>query len=148
MTRSAGLNRLKAGFKSKIRENSFAFPSIQVWNSALPEVTTAETEAKSRAAIKKYVCEDPASLVDKGHHHVESSGMIMTIPKGKDIRGDQNYESKTKMIIVQTPISTRHFLIDSSFHHLVTYTPYPIVNLSNRKSMFLCLMINVKYIHT
>ena len=55
ITRSAGLNRLKIGFKSKIRENSFAYPSIQIWNSAPPEVTTAESESKARAAIKKYV---------------------------------------------------------------------------------------------
>ena len=55
ITRSAGLNKLKSGFKSKIRENSFAYPSIQIWNSAPPEVTTAETEAKARAAIRKYV---------------------------------------------------------------------------------------------
>ena len=55
ITRSAGLNRLKIGFKSKIRENSFVFPSIQIWNSAPPEVTTAESESKARVAIKKYV---------------------------------------------------------------------------------------------
>ena len=55
ITRSAGLNRLKTGFKSKIRENSFVFPSIQIWNSAPPEVTTAESESKARVEIKKYV---------------------------------------------------------------------------------------------
>ena len=55
ITRSAGLNKLKIGFKSKIRENSFAFPSIQIWNSAPPEVTTAESETKARAAIREYV---------------------------------------------------------------------------------------------
>ena len=55
ITRSAGLNKLKAGFKSRIRENSFAYPCIQLWNSGPPEVTTAESEAKARAAIKRYV---------------------------------------------------------------------------------------------
>ena len=55
ITRSAGLNKLKIGFKSKVRENSFAYPSIQVWNSAPPEVTTAESESKARVAIRKYV---------------------------------------------------------------------------------------------
>ena len=40
ITRSAGLNKLKISFKSKIRENSFAFPRIQLWNSAPPDVTT------------------------------------------------------------------------------------------------------------
>ena len=55
ITRSAGLNKLKPYFKSKIREHSFAYPSIQVWNSAPPDVTTAETESKAKAAIKRYV---------------------------------------------------------------------------------------------
>ena len=55
ITRSAGLNRLKAGFRSKIRENIFTYPSIQIWNSAPPEVTTAETESQARDAIRKYV---------------------------------------------------------------------------------------------
>ena len=53
ITRSAGLNRLKIGFKSKLRENSFAYPSILIWNSAPPEVTTAESESKARSAIRK-----------------------------------------------------------------------------------------------
>ena len=55
ITRSAGLNKLKAHYKSKIRENSFVYPSIQIWNSAPSEVTTAETESKARTAIRKYV---------------------------------------------------------------------------------------------
>ena len=55
ITRSAGMNKLKSCFKTKIRENSYAYPSIQIWNSAPREVTTAETETKARAAIRKYV---------------------------------------------------------------------------------------------
>ena len=55
ITRSAGLNKLKISFKSKIREDSFAFPSIQLWNSASPDVTTAESESKARTAIREYV---------------------------------------------------------------------------------------------
>ena len=54
-TRSAGLNKLKTCFKTKIRENSFAHPSIQLWNVAPTDVTTAETEAKARKAIRKFV---------------------------------------------------------------------------------------------
>ena len=50
ITRSAGMNKLKFCFKTKIRENS-----IQIWNSAPREVTTAETETKARAAIREYV---------------------------------------------------------------------------------------------
>ena len=55
ITRSAGLNKLKSHFKSKIREHSFLYPSIQVWNSAPPDVTTAESESKARSAIRRYV---------------------------------------------------------------------------------------------
>ena len=55
ITRSAGLNKLKAPFKSKIRENSFVYPSVQIWNSAPSEVTTALTETSARTAIRKYV---------------------------------------------------------------------------------------------
>ena len=54
-TRSAGLNKLKTCFKTKIRENSFAFPSIQLWNAAPSEVTTANTEAAARRAIRLFV---------------------------------------------------------------------------------------------
>ena len=54
-TRSAGLNKLKNCFKSKIRENSFAYPSIQLWNAAPSDITTAETEAKVRKAIRSFV---------------------------------------------------------------------------------------------
>ena len=55
ITRSAGLNKLKTHFKSKIRDNSFVYPSIQIWNSAPSEITTAETESRARTAIRKYV---------------------------------------------------------------------------------------------
>ena len=55
ITRSAGSNKLKNNFKSTIRENSFSYPSIQVWNSAPTEVTTAVSETKARAEIRKYV---------------------------------------------------------------------------------------------
>ena len=54
-TRSAGTNKLKNKFKSKIRENSFIYPSIQLWNSAPVDVTTATTESQARANIRKYV---------------------------------------------------------------------------------------------
>ena len=54
-TRSAGLNKLKTNFKTKLRENSFAYPSIQLWNTAPSDITTAETEAKARKAIRAFV---------------------------------------------------------------------------------------------
>ena len=54
-TRSAGLNKLKTVFKSKIRENSFAYPSVQLWNSAPSDITTETKESRARKAIRKYV---------------------------------------------------------------------------------------------
>ena len=54
-TRSAGSNKLKSHFKSKIRENSFAYPSVQLWNSAPPEITTETTESRVKKAVRKFV---------------------------------------------------------------------------------------------
>ena len=55
ITRSAGLNKLKTVFRSKIRENSFAYPSVQLWNSAPAEITTENNESRVRKAIRNYV---------------------------------------------------------------------------------------------
>ena len=55
ITRSAGLNKLKTVFKSKIRENSFTYPSVQLWNSAPPEIATETRESRVRIAIRNYV---------------------------------------------------------------------------------------------
>ena len=49
--------RLKSKFKTKIRETSFQFPSVQLWNSAPIEITEAQTETQARAAIRRYVKE-------------------------------------------------------------------------------------------
>ena len=38
-----------------MRENSFIYPSIKLWNSAPPEVTIAETESKARIATRNFV---------------------------------------------------------------------------------------------
>ena len=55
ITRSAGLNKLKNVFKSKLRDNSFAYPSIQLWNSAPANVTTEIKESRARTAIRNFV---------------------------------------------------------------------------------------------
>ena len=55
VTRSAGLNKLKNVFKSKLRDNSFAYPSIQLWNSAPANVTTEIKESRARTAIRNFV---------------------------------------------------------------------------------------------
>ena len=55
ITRSTGTRKLKMNFKTKIRENSFIYPSIKLWNSAPSEVTIAETESQARTAIRNFV---------------------------------------------------------------------------------------------
>ena len=57
-TRSSNKIKLKSHFKTRIRETSFQFPSVQLWNSAPKEITEAITEAKARAEIRKYVIEN------------------------------------------------------------------------------------------
>ena len=54
-TRSTNKVRLQASFRSRIRENSFQFPSVQLWNAAPSEVTEADSESKARAAIRNHV---------------------------------------------------------------------------------------------
>ena len=54
-TRNAGKNKLKNVFKTKIRENSFAYPSVKLWNSAPPNITTETKESRARKAIREYV---------------------------------------------------------------------------------------------
>ena len=62
-TRSAGLNKLKTVFKSKIRENSFAYLSVQLWNSAPADITTETSESRVRKAISK-ICKNPSNVID------------------------------------------------------------------------------------
>ena len=53
--RNTSKNRLKSNFKSRLRENSFYYPSVRLWNNAPTEVTNAMTESAARTAIRKYV---------------------------------------------------------------------------------------------
>ena len=54
-TRSTNQIKLKSHFKSRLRENSFQFPSVQLWNAAPPEITEARSESKARADIRKHI---------------------------------------------------------------------------------------------
>ena len=54
-TRDSQKIRLKSSFKSQLRENSFQYPSVQLWNSAPLDVTNASTETKAKTAIRAYV---------------------------------------------------------------------------------------------
>ena len=54
-TRSEGSEKLQISFKSKIRESSFHYPSVLLWNSAPKEVTNAVSEYQAKTAIKKFV---------------------------------------------------------------------------------------------
>ena len=53
--RSSSQIKLKTTFRSKLRENSFHFPSVELWNSAPSEVTEARSESKAREEIRKHV---------------------------------------------------------------------------------------------
>ena len=55
VTRNSNKIRLKSGFKSRLRENSFQFPSVQLWNAAPESVTSAKTETMARNEIKSFV---------------------------------------------------------------------------------------------
>ena len=54
-TRGSEKIRLKSNFRSQLRENSFQYPSVQLWNSAPQDITNASTESAARAAIRAYV---------------------------------------------------------------------------------------------
>ena len=54
-TRLVNKIRLKANFKTRLRESSFHYPSVQVWNSAPLSVTKATSESQARNAIREYV---------------------------------------------------------------------------------------------
>ena len=54
-TRSAGTKKLQINFRTKLREASFHFPSVRLWNSAPEEVTNAPTESQAKTAIRKFV---------------------------------------------------------------------------------------------
>ena len=54
-TRSETKIRLKSNFKTRLRESSFHYPSVQVWNTAPPSVTNAQSESQARTAIRDYV---------------------------------------------------------------------------------------------
>ena len=47
--------RLKSEFKSRLRENSFHYPSVQLWNAAPQTVTNSKSESQARKAIRDFV---------------------------------------------------------------------------------------------
>ena len=47
--------QLKALFKSRLRENSFHYPSVRLWNSAPQTITHSKSELQARKAIRDYV---------------------------------------------------------------------------------------------
>ena len=55
ITRSSGTKKLKINFKSKIRESSFHYQSVRLWNSAPHEIINAETQSQAKKAIREYV---------------------------------------------------------------------------------------------
>ena len=57
-TRSSNKIRLKTHFKSRLRDTSFQYPSVQLWNSAPSEITEAQTESSAKNAIRTFVQEN------------------------------------------------------------------------------------------
>ena len=57
------INKIKTVFKSKLRENSFVYPSVQLWNSAPSEITIETTESKAKKAIRHFVKTDIARRI-------------------------------------------------------------------------------------
>ena len=58
-TRASTKIRLKSGLKSRLRDNSFHYPSVKLWNSAPSTVCNAQTESQARAAIRAFVISLP-----------------------------------------------------------------------------------------
>ena len=54
-TRAMNTQRLKNCVKTTLRENSFKYPSVVLWNLAPENVTTAENEKKAKKAIRAFV---------------------------------------------------------------------------------------------
>ena len=53
--RSSNRIRLKTNLRSRLRENSFQFPSVELWNAAPAQITEAKCESKARTEIRRYV---------------------------------------------------------------------------------------------
>ena len=54
-TRAANQNRIKLGANSKIKENSFLYPSVTLWNMAPTSVVEAKKESIAKKSIRKFV---------------------------------------------------------------------------------------------
>ena len=54
-TRAANHNRIKVGSNNKIRESSFLYPSVKLWNMAPLSVVEAPNESNARKAIRDFV---------------------------------------------------------------------------------------------
>ena len=58
-TSSTGSRKLKMNFKTKIRESSFYYQSLRVWNSAPEDVTNPSNESQANSAIRRFVLSLP-----------------------------------------------------------------------------------------
>ena len=54
-TRASQNNKIKVVKNSQLRENSFVYPTVKLWNSAPVSVTRAETEIKAKKGIREFV---------------------------------------------------------------------------------------------
>ena len=54
-TRAAQNNKIKVLKNSQLRENSFVYPTVKLWNSAPISVTQADSESKAKKGIRQFV---------------------------------------------------------------------------------------------
>ena len=55
-TRAASENRIQVGgLNSKLKDNSFHYPSVKLWNMAPVAVVMSKTEGSARKAIRQFV---------------------------------------------------------------------------------------------
>ena len=54
-TRASASNKIKVGMNSQLRENSFVYPTVKLWNRAPDSVRLANTELKAKREIRQFV---------------------------------------------------------------------------------------------
>ena len=54
-TRAAESNKIKVALNSQLRENSFVYPTVKLWNSAPRSITLAKTQLKAKKEIRQFV---------------------------------------------------------------------------------------------
>ena len=103
-TRLSNQIRLKTSLKSRLRENSFQYPSVQLWNASPPEITEASSEPKARAAIRKHVKESIPIWIKTSHSRKSFfSPQYLSTIKSRIIRLTDKLNTHTHTLLVDPP---------------------------------------------